>query len=55
MGNIFSFFESKKFIISAVIIFLLFFILGYIIQTNVSYSEKWFGAGATFWSALRPF
>lgn len=51
----FSFLKSKRFIILIVIIFAVFFIVGYISGTLVSYEEKWFGAGPTFWDALRPF
>jgi len=51
----FSFLKSKKFIIAVVIVFLAFFVIGYIAGTLVSYEEKWFGSGATFWDALMPF
>lgn len=47
--------QKKKIIIIAAGTFLLFFILGYISGTMVSYEEKWFGAGPTFWDALKPF
>ncbi|MEK7658074.1 MAG: hypothetical protein AAB366_02740 [Patescibacteria group bacterium] len=50
-----SFLKSKKFIISAIIILIAFFVIGYISGTLVSYEEKWFGAGPTFWDALKPF
>lgn len=55
MENLFSFLRSKKFIIPAVIIFMLFLVFGYVGGTLVSYTEKWFGAGPTFWDALKPF
>lgn len=55
MGNIFSFLRSKKFIALVIIIFALFIIIGYIAGTFVSYQEKWFGTGPTFWNALKPF
>ncbi|OGD23965.1 hypothetical protein A2Z10_02815 [Candidatus Azambacteria bacterium RBG_16_47_10] len=44
-----------KIIKIGVIIFVLFFIVGYVSGTLVSYEEKWFGAGPTFWDALKPF
>lgn len=53
--KMFYFLKSKKFIISVVIIFSMFFVVGYVSGTLVSYEEKWFGAGPTFWDALKPF
>lgn len=47
--------QKKKIIIIAVSIFFLFFIFGYVSGTMVSHEEKWFGAGPTFWDALKPF
>ena len=47
--------RKKKIIIIAVTIFLVFFAAGYVSGTLVSYEEKWFGAGPTFWDALKPF
>ena len=49
------FFRSKKFLIAAVTVFTVFFAAGYVSGTLVSYTEGWFGAGPTFWDALRPF
>lgn len=47
--------RKKKIIIIAAAIFILFFVAGYVSGTLVSYEEKWFGAGPTFWDALKPF
>ena len=47
--------RKKKIIIIAVTSFLVFFAAGYVSGTLVSYEEKWFGAGPTFWDALKPF
>lgn len=47
--------RKKKIMVIAVAIFILFFIAGYVSGTLVSYEEKWFGAGPTFWDALKPF
>lgn len=47
--------KKKKIIIFISSTFLLFFILGYVSGAMVSYEEKWFGAGSTFWDALKPF
>lgn len=51
----FYFFRSKKFIIVAIVVFIIFFVAGYISGTLVSYTEGWFGAGPTFWDVLKPF
>lgn len=50
-----SFFKSRKFLIATAIIFIIFFTAGYVSGTLVSYTEGWFGAGPTFWNALKPF
>lgn len=47
--------RKKKIMIIATIIFILFFVAGYVSGTLVSYEEKWFGAGPTFLDALKPF
>ncbi len=47
--------RKKKIIAIVAIIFTVFFIAGYVSGTLVSYEEKWFGAGPTFWDALKPF
>ena len=47
--------RKKKIILIGVIIFTVFFVAGYVSGTLVSYEEKWFGAGPTFWDALKPF
>lgn len=47
--------KIPKIIKIAVIVFALFFVAGYVSGTMVSYEEKWFGAGPTFWDALKPF
>lgn len=47
--------RKKKIIVVAAIIFIVFFVAGYVSGTLVSYEEKWFGAGPTFWDALKPF
>ena len=51
----FSFLKTKKFLIAVAIIFIMFFTAGYVSGTLVSYTEGWFGAGPTFWDALKPF
>ena len=45
--------RKKKIILIG--IFIVFFVAGYVSGTLVSYEEKWFGAGPTFWDALKPF
>lgn len=55
MENLFGFLRSRKFLIIAGVIFVLFLVVGYVAGSFVSYSEKWFGAGPTFWDALKPF
>jgi len=47
--------RKKKIIIVAGIVFILFFVAGYVSGTLVSREEKWFGAGPTFFDALKPF
>ena len=47
--------RKKKIILIGIIIFIVFFVAGYVSGTLVSYEEKWFGAGPTFWDALKPF
>ena len=47
--------RKKKIILAGIIIFIVFFVAGYVSGTLVSYEEKWFGAGPTFWDALKPF
>jgi len=47
--------RKKKIVLIGIIIFIVFFVAGYVSGTLVSYGEKWFGAGPTFWDALKPF
>jgi len=47
--------RKKKIVLIGIIIFIVFFVAGYVSGTLVSYEEKWFGAGPTFWDALKPF
>jgi len=47
--------NKKKIGIISIIIFFLFFIIGYVAGTMVSYDENWPGAGPTFLDALKPF
>ena len=47
--------RKKKIILIGIIIFIVFFVAGYVSGTLLSYEEKWFGAGPTFWDALKPF